>query len=298
LLLHDTTEFSYQREDASAIGITKSINRGRDKAGSLRPHTVCDVLMHSSLVVMAEGLPLGLAAVKFWTRKKFKGTAALKKKINPTCIPIERKDSIRRLEDVQQSTELFGNAGRCVHIGDRESDIYEPFCAAREAGTHFLIRTCVDRLAGDGDHTIGDEMDEIAVKGLHRIQVRDSNGDPEAVLEIRYSKMRVLPPIGKRETPSRAVANGDPCRRARHTEEEKEDRVQIHHRSAQLVPHGSRWGARRYGRVFWMTMLNHSASNAPTLALTATEIGVLDRLVNDKPQTRRRTLSHYLIKIA
>jgi hypothetical protein len=32
--------------------------------------------------------------------------------------------------------------------------------------------------------------------------------------------------------------------------------------------------------------------------LTATEIAVLDRLVNDKPQARRKTLSHYLTKIA
>jgi hypothetical protein len=44
-----------------------------------------------------------------------------------------------------------------------------------------------------------------------------------------------------------------------------------------------------------MTMLNHSAPEAlPTLALTALEIAVLDRLVNDKPNARRKTLSHYL----
>jgi hypothetical protein len=80
------------------------------------------------------------------------------------------------------------------------SDIYEPFCAAQEIGTHFLIRTRVDRLAGDGDHTIADEMDEVAVKGLHRIEVRDSKGDPEeAVLEIRDRKIRVLPPIEKQD---------------------------------------------------------------------------------------------------
>jgi hypothetical protein len=81
------------------------------------------------------------------------------------------------------------------------SDIYEPFCTAQEIGTHFLIRTGVDRLAGDGDHTIADEMDEVAVKGLPRIEVRDSKGDPdEAVLEIRDRKIRVLPPIGSRIT--------------------------------------------------------------------------------------------------
>ena len=38
--------------------------------------TLCGVLMHSSLVLTPEGVPLGLAAVKFWTRKKFKGTNA------------------------------------------------------------------------------------------------------------------------------------------------------------------------------------------------------------------------------
>jgi Transposase DNA-binding len=82
LVLHDTTEFS---------GITKSINSGRDKAGRLRSHTVCGILMHSSLAVTIEGVPLGLAAVKFWTRKKFKGTAALKKKIIRPGFPSRRR---------------------------------------------------------------------------------------------------------------------------------------------------------------------------------------------------------------
>src|SRR6266705_3935716 len=199
-VLHDTTEFSFQREDTEAIGITKSINSGRDKAGRLRSHTVCGILMHSSLAVTTEGLPLGLAAVKLWTRKKFKGAAALKKKINPTRVPIEKKESIRWLDNLKQSTELLDDPGRCVHIGDRESDIYELFCAAQEVGTHFLVRACVDRLAGDGDHTIADELDEIEVKGLHRVKVRDINGDPdEAALEIRYRRIRVLPPIGKQK---------------------------------------------------------------------------------------------------
>jgi hypothetical protein len=31
--------------------------------------------------------------------------------------------------------------GRCVYIGDREADIYELFCTAREAATNFLVRT-------------------------------------------------------------------------------------------------------------------------------------------------------------
>jgi hypothetical protein len=140
------------------------------------------------------------SVAKFWARKKFKGTAALQKKINPTRVPIEEKKSIRWLKNLKQSTVLFADPGQCVHIGDRENDIYELLCTARGIGTHFLIRTYVGRLAEEGDHTIADETDEVTVKGLHRIEVRDSKGDPdEAVLEIKYRKIQVLPPIGKQK---------------------------------------------------------------------------------------------------
>jgi hypothetical protein len=50
----------------------------------------CGLLMHSSLAVTLDGLPLRPSAIKFWTRLKVKGTAALKKKVNPTRVPIEK----------------------------------------------------------------------------------------------------------------------------------------------------------------------------------------------------------------
>jgi hypothetical protein len=200
LVLHDTTELSYQRKRPERIGITYRINSGKDKAGRYRMHTVCGLLMHSSLAVTMEGLPLGLAAVKFWTRQKFKGTAALKKKINPTRVPIEHKESIRWLDNMRQSTTLFGDPARCVHVGDRESDIYELFCTAQELGTHFLVRSCVDRLAGNGSHTIADEMEEAPLAGVHHVEVCDRNGRIEtAAVEIRYRSLCVLPPIGKQK---------------------------------------------------------------------------------------------------
>jgi hypothetical protein len=200
LLIQDTTEFSYQRADTDAIGITKSVNSGRGKDGRLRHHTVCGMLMHSSLAVTTQGLPLGLAAVKFWTRKKFKGTAQLKKKINPSRVPIEKKESIRWLDNLRQSIDLLGRPERCIHIGDRESDIYELYCLTQELGTHFLVRTCVDRLAGDGGHTIATEMAETQVKGLHHIEIRDDKGEVSKVaLEIKFKCISVLPPIGKQK---------------------------------------------------------------------------------------------------
>jgi hypothetical protein len=200
LLIQDTTEFSYQRADPGKIGFTKSVNSGKDKRGRLREHTLCGMLMHSSLAVTTEGLPLGLSAVKFWTRKKFRGTAALKRKINPTRVPIEKKESVRWLDNLKTSIERLGSPDRCVHVGDRESDIYELYCLTQDLGAHFVVRTCVDRLAGDGGHTIADEMEEARVKGLHHVELRDENGETTKVaLEIRYKRITVLPPIGKQK---------------------------------------------------------------------------------------------------
>ena len=207
LVLHDTTEFSFTRNDTQAIGQTRKVAAGRKrKDGRPRMHTVCGILMHSSLAVTTDGLPLGLAAIKLWTRKKFKGTNALKGKgadglkhsVNATRIPIEKKESLRWLENVRQSTANFGDAGRCVHIGDRESDIYELFCECESLGTHFVFRTCVDRRSGEGEKTVMEAITEQRVKAVHRIEVRDDKGKPStAVLEIKYHRLVVCPPIGK-----------------------------------------------------------------------------------------------------
>ena len=131
---------------------------------------------------------------------QFKGTNALKRKVNPTRVPIEEKESYRWLENLRQLTALLGDPGRCIHVGDRESDIYELFCLAQELGTHFLVRSCVDRLAGDGSYKISDGMDDVRVQGLHRVEIRNGKGKLErASVEISYRRLRVLPPIGKQK---------------------------------------------------------------------------------------------------
>jgi hypothetical protein len=343
LVLHDTTEFSYQRKRADAVGLTCRVKSGKDKAGRFRMHTVCGLLMHSSLAVTPEGLPLGLSAIKFWTRKKFKGTAALKRKVNPTRIPIECKESIRWLESLRQSTQLLGKPERCVHIGDRESDIYELFCTAQELGTHFLIRACVDRLAGDGQHTIADELKKVKVKGRHRVEVRSPNGKVrQAVVELRYCRIQVLPPIGKQKRyPALTLTVIDARERRKPRDRERIDwklitdlpvrsraeaveklrwytvrwKVELFHK---ILKSGCRAEDARLRtaerlvnllslycilswRIFWMTMLNRVVPDgSPRLALTTLETDLLDELVPDQdPRSRRRkTLSHYLTKIA
>jgi hypothetical protein len=75
--------------------------------------------MHSSLVAIREGLPLGLAVIKFWNRDKFHGANAVKRRGDPTRVPIEKKESIRWLENLRQSTELLADPGAAQMNGQQ-----------------------------------------------------------------------------------------------------------------------------------------------------------------------------------
>jgi hypothetical protein len=343
LVLHDTTEFSFRREHPEPIGKIGIVGGRRDRTGQAEFYTTCGILMHSSLVVTTEGLPLGISAIKFWSRKDFKGTNALKKKINSTRVPIEDKESVRWIDNIQQTTALLADPQRCIHIGDRESDIYELFCTAHDANTHFLVRTCVDRLAEDRQHTISQQMETVDLKANHRVAVLDKKGQPaEAILEIRYRRIRVLPPIGKqRRYPEldltviyaqerEAPAGRDPIDWKLITDLPVSTPLEA---VEKLEWYASRWKIETFHkilksgckaeesklrtadrlvnliavfcilswRIFWMTMLQRSTSDAPTsIAFTDTECQLLDLLVPDQAKSRspKKSLSSYIIKVA
>ena len=194
-----TTRPSHLEAPASrGGGFTTKVSNGKDERGRERMHTLCGLLMLSSLVVTTEGLPLGMASARFWTRKRFKGTKALKRKINPTRVPIEGKESMRWPDNLRQSTELVGDPARCVHICDREGDIRKLFCLAEELDTHLVIRRRSDSFADDGSDTVESMMAEEKVRGLHSVAVRDDNGKLGSTqVELSFRRMTILPPIAK-----------------------------------------------------------------------------------------------------
>ncbi|MFL9998942.1 IS4 family transposase [Paraburkholderia sediminicola] len=337
LVLQDTTTFSYERERPELIGYAGSAITSAQRRGRATPSPQCGILMHSSLAVTAQGLPLGVAAIKFWSRQEFKDTATRRSKVNFTRIPIEQKESFRWIENLRQSTTRLGDPDRCVHIGDRESDIFELFDAASEHGTHFLVRTCSNRLAGDGGHTVAEEMSEVRVKGLHRIEFRDAKGRPHrALLEIRYRRLTVWPPVAKqrhypalRLTVIHATERGERVEWKLLTDLPVNSRVQA---IEKIDWYAMRWKIETFHkilksgckaeesqlrtasrltnliaifcilawRVFWLTEINRSAPEAPLeVALTATEVTLLDQLVKDTVRAAQApALSRCLIKLA
>ncbi|KTD53827.1 hypothetical protein Lsan_3491 [Legionella santicrucis] len=64
---------------------------------------------------------------------------------------------------------------------------------AQELSTHFLVRTCVDRLIGDGKQTVADRMETAEIQGMHTIEFLDAEGTKQEVsLELKHERIQLL----------------------------------------------------------------------------------------------------------
>jgi hypothetical protein len=182
LMLHDTTEFTYSRENPSDIGYTRTLPTPEKLKKVFGDQSkACGILMHASLAVTPEGLPLGLVSTRYWTRQVFKNTNQMRRKVNPTRIPIEEKESIKWLENLRASADLIKNSpSKLIHIGDRENDIYEYFCECQAMGAYFLVRSCVNRLADESN--IAEQLALQKSHFKHRFCFVDKHGDEQRAL--------------------------------------------------------------------------------------------------------------------
>ena len=284
--------------------------------------TTCGINLHSSLALTLDGLPLGLAAAKFWSRKEFKGLEAKRKAHNA---PIEEKESVRWLENLRSSSQLLGQPQRCIHMGDQESDIFDLFGAAQQLETHFLVRTRADRLADGGPETVAEAIGQSPRRGLYRIAVRNRKGEEsEAVLEIRYQCLRIRTGKGKKKRyPEQTVTVIEAREQETPLDRDRIDwklitdltvgsldeaiekvqwyalrwKIEVFHK---ILKSGCRAEQARLRtaprltnllavfcilswRVFWLTMTNRVAPEAdPGLVFTDLELRILDRLVKDR----------------
>ena len=198
LVLHDTTEFTYKRKHAEAIGFTRKLpNPHKLPSPFDKKLKACGIMMHGSLAITPEGLPLGVTAIKFWSRDVFKGTNQNKLKINPTRVPITEKESTKWLDNLEATHNgSYVEPSRLVHIGDRENDIYEFYCRCVELGSYFMIRCCVNRLANDT--TLSEEMSSVGKHYKHTIHFYGKDGESlETTVDIKTKSLTLHAPIGK-----------------------------------------------------------------------------------------------------
>ena len=195
LVLHDTCEFIFKRKDPKPIGSTRKIPSHERINGAFgRSRTACGCLLHASLALTPEGLPLGLTASHHWSRREFKNTTAMKKKINPTRVPISTKESQRWLDNISRTHEIAEcESQKLIHVGDREADIYELFSLCTELNSYFLVRVCVNRLADES--TIAEEVALSKKRFSKRIEFDDAKGNKVCTrLTVKAKRLLLHPP--------------------------------------------------------------------------------------------------------
>ncbi len=108
--------------------------------------------LHTSLLVAAGGLPLGVLDIDFMTREDRNG----RKKIPHKQRPLEEKESFRWLTGYRDACNLQLQlpSSEVISVADREADMYEIFSeyehlAQHQKPAHFLIRAKENRVLLD-----------------------------------------------------------------------------------------------------------------------------------------------------
>ncbi len=143
LAVQDTTYFTYTNHPKTTGLCPLSRNKGKHK----KEIPTLGLIMHSTLAVDCNGIPLGVCNQKIYSRPKLsEEKKKLKKRTHNNALPIKEKDSYRWIEALEQTVMTFPEKSKSiVTICDREADMYDLFLRAKELNTHLLVRACQNR---------------------------------------------------------------------------------------------------------------------------------------------------------
>jgi len=186
LAVNDTTGLNFTAHPATeGLGPLKNTN---SKAQGL--------WMHCTLLFTTQGTALGLIDVQVWARQGV-GKAA-----HRHALPIEQKESGKWLKSFAAAARLQRQVGAgvtVVHVGDRESDIYEYFAHVLRSpdGAQALVRAdSQERQLNESQHKVRDHLLGLPVQGQRWVEIpRHKNRAARQVeLQIRFDTVELQPP--------------------------------------------------------------------------------------------------------
>lgn len=161
LVLHDTTTFSFGgMSRRSGLGATSSGGQG--------------FMAHVALAVL-EGdsrIPLGILGQLSWTRTTVKHS---ERKSAKALKSDEQRESLRwyaLLEQIEHQREGF----ECIHVMDREGDIFELLAQASELGARFVIRAAHDRRIDAAGEKLSGLLNDLGPQLYRNVQVCERLG--------------------------------------------------------------------------------------------------------------------------
>ena len=201
-ILHSHVEATYTRLGAVpvvlAVQDTTEINWTRHPAtqgvGPLG-HTACHgLLVHTTLAITPERVPLGLLAQQVWARDP----ADVGKRARRKQLPISQKESQKWLHslDAVYTAHDCCPTTRLVSVGDREADVYDVLAAPRPTGVDLLIRAAWDRCVQGAERYIWATVAAQPV-GAHlqlKVPRRGPQAARDATLALRFCALTLRPP--------------------------------------------------------------------------------------------------------
>ena len=186
LVIQDTTDCNYDSlENTVDLGYTD----GADVLG---------LLVHSSLAITPEGLPLGLLTQQIWRRDP-KDKGRTKKRRSRAA---KDKESYRWADHAKAAGQALPPEVEVLHVADREGDVYDWLSAPRPSNAHVLVRVAQSRrivVAGpDGkEGKLAEVIGAQTPLGEYQLTVPRADDGPQrvALMEVRVATMQVVPPL-------------------------------------------------------------------------------------------------------
>lgn len=194
LAVQDTSYFIYTSHEKT-LGLGRiSMKKGKNVAEI----NSMGLVMHSSLALTTDGLPLGLLDQKIFPRTK---RTAERRKLQDVT-PIEEKESFRWLESLKNSKGKVGDT-EIITVCDREADIYEFFKLGHDIGAPMLVRANVNRAVNKKSRyaeksviKLWDYMKSLPILGNYSVEVSARQNEPARVaqMELRFGSFVFNPP--------------------------------------------------------------------------------------------------------
>lgn len=152
------------------------------------------LLMHSTLALTPERLPLGLIDRLTWARDpEEEGRRGKRKEL-----PIEFKESYKWLSSLNMTNEAAQHCPntRFINIGDREADVYDLFLVERHENVDLLVRASWNRAVDHPESYLFAHVESLPLAGTLTLNVPSRKKQParQAKLELRYGQVSLRPP--------------------------------------------------------------------------------------------------------
>jgi Transposase DNA-binding/Transposase Tn5 dimerisation domain len=186
LAVQDTTEVNWTRHPA-----TKGL-------GPLGQTACRGLLVHTTLAITPDRVPLGLLAQQVWARDP----DDVGKRARRKHLPISQKESQKWLHslDAVYTAHDCCPTTRLVSVGDREADVYDVLAAPRPAGVELLIRASWDRCVRGPERYVWATVAAQPVVAHLQLKVprRGLQAARDATLALRFCPLTLCPPRHRR----------------------------------------------------------------------------------------------------